>query len=369
MIPFLDLKNINLRFKNEFFDIFEKFLISGKYILSDETSMFEREFANYCGTNYCVGVGNGLDGLTLVLKAWNIGPGDEVIVPSNTYIATWLAASNVGATIIPVEPNLKYYNIDPNKIEQAITKKTKAIIVVHLYGQTVDIDPINAIAKKYNLKVLEDAAQSHGATYKNLKAGSLGHAASFSFYPGKNLGALGDAGAVTTNDKLLADKISTLRNYGSKKKYHNEIRGYNSRIDELQSAILRIKLLKLDEDNKKRNLVAQRYYEGLKDLDNLILPKVGSYNSHVWHLYVVRNKKRDSLKKKLMEAGIDTLIHYPIPPHLQPAYSDLNILKGSFPISEKIHDEVLSLPIGQTITFNEVDKVISEINKILKGSN
>lgn len=369
MIPFLDLKSINLRLKNEFFDIFEKFLISGKYILSNETSNFEREFAKYCGTKYCVGVGSGLDGLTLVLKAWNIGPGDEIIVPSNTYIATWLAVSNVGATIIPVEPNLKYYNIDPNKIEKVITKKTKAIIVVHLYGQTVDIDPINTIAKKYNLKVLEDAAQSHGATYKNLKAGSLGHAASFSFYPGKNLGALGDAGAVTTNDKLLADKISNLRNYGSEKKYYNKIRGYNSRIDELQSAILRLKLVKLDEDNKKRNLVAQRYYEGLKDLNNLILPKVGNYNSHVWHLYVVRNKKRDSLKKKLMEAGIDTLIHYPIPPHLQQAYSDLNILKGSFPISEKIHEEVLSLPIGPTITLNEVDKVIREINKILKDSN
>ena len=367
MIPFLDLKNINLRFKNEFYKIFEKFLESGKNILADETNSFEKEFANFCGTDYCIGVANGLDGLFLVLKAWDIGPGDEVIVPSNTYIATWLAVSKTGARIVPVEPNIENYNIDPNKIEEVITKKTKAIIVVHLYGQTVNMDAVMSLAKKYKIKVLEDAAQAHGAAYKSLRSGSLGDAASFSFYPGKNLGALGDAGAITTNEKNLANKIRILRNYGSEKKYYNIVRGYNSRIDELQCALLRVKLLKLEDDNKKRNLVAKKYHEGLKNLNNLILPSVDKFNYHVWHLYVIRTKNRDFLKKKLMEAGIDTLIHYPIPPHLQSAYKDLNFFQGSFPISEKIHKEVLSLPIGPTITFKEVDKIIFEIIKILKS--
>ena len=369
MIPFLDVEKINLRFKNEFKEVFEKFLKSGKTILSEQTEAFEKEYAKFCDTKYCVGVGNALDGLHLVLRAWNIGKDDEVIVPSNTYIATWLAVSQVGATLIPVEPDIKSFNIDPKKIEKVISKKTKAIIPVHLYGQTAEMTQIMNIANKYKLKVLEDGSQAHGATFKGIKSGSLGHAAAFSFYPSKNLGALGDAGAITTNDNELAQKIRLLRNYGSQIKYHNEIQGYNSRLDELQSAFLRIKLLRLESDNKHRNLIAKRYSDGLGDIQNLTLPEVSSGCEHVWHLYVVRYYKRDLLQKKLEEQGVATMIHYPIPPHLQPAYKNLGITKGKLPISEKIHSDVLSLPMGPTITFEEVDFVIEKIKKIFNDKN
>lgn len=361
MIPFLDLKSINLRQKEEFHAALDVVLDSGWLILGKQTEAFEQEFAAYCGSTHCLGVANGLDALHLVLKAWGIGPGDEVIVPSNTYIATWLAVNQVGATPVPVEPDLGTYNIDPDLIEAAITPRTRAIIPVHLYGQTASMEAIMAIANRHGLKVLEDGAQAHGASLNKRRAGSLGHAAAFSFYPGKNLGALGDGGAVTTNDAGLADKIRVLRNYGSHIKYQNEVRGYNSRLDELQSAFLRAKLPLLDADNTHRAEIAARYSEGLSGLDGLILPKVGVGYDHVWHLYVVRHAKRDALQKRLAELGVGTMIHYPIPPHRQAAYQDLGIPEGASLLSEIVHREVLSLPMAPTLTLKDADTVIAAV--------
>ena len=343
MIPFLDLKSLNLRQKNDFMSCLESVLESGWFILGKETEKFEEDFARYCNVSHCVGVANGLDALRLVLTAWGIGPGDEVIVPSNTYIATWLAVSQCGATPIPVEPEFSSYNIDPSLVEASITNRTRAIIPVHLYGQTSDMVSIKAIAERYGLKVLEDAAQAHGASLHKKMAGSLGHAAAFSFYPGKNLGALGDGGAITTDDAVLASHLRVLRNYGSRKKYHNEIIGSNSRLDELQSTFLRKKLSLLNNDNQIRSEIASRYNDGLHDLEDLILPSVSVGCEHVWHLYVVRHTNRDALQRRLTELGIGTMIHYPIPPHLQPAYDYLGLTRGSLPISEKIHSDVLSL--------------------------
>jgi dTDP-4-amino-4,6-dideoxygalactose transaminase len=310
---------------------------------------------------HTVGVGNGLEALHLVLRAWNIGAGDEVIVPSNTYIATWLAVTQAGATPVPVEPLESTYNIDPSKIEPAITDRTKAIIAVHLYGQTAGMGPIMQIAEARGIKVLEDAAQSHGARFAGRRAGSLGHAAAFSFYPGKNLGALGDAGAVTTNDDALADNLRMLRNYGSKVKYHNEIAGYNSRLDELQSAFLRAKLPLLDRDNERRREIAARYTRALQESPALTVPAVGDDCEPVWHLYVVRHQDRDSLAAALAKAQVGTVIHYPIPPHLQPAYRHLPLQQQQLAISEAIHKEVLSLPIGPTMTDAEVDIVVGAV--------
>ena len=363
MIPFLDLKSINLRQKEEFHAALNAVLDSGWLILGKQTEVFEQEFAAYCGTTHCVGVANGLEALCLVLKAWDIGPGDEVLVPSNTYIATWLAVSQVGAAPIPVESDLSTYNIDPDLIEAAITSRTRAIIPVHLYGQTASMDAIMAIANQHGLKVLEDGAQAHGASLNKHRAGSLGHAAAFSFYPGKNLGALGDGGAVTTSDAELADKIRVLRNYGSHIKYQNEVRGYNSRLDELQSAFLRAKLPLLDTDNAHRAELAAKYSEGLANLNDLTLPTVGVGCDPVWHLYVIRHAKRDALQKRLAELGVGTMIHYPIPPHMQTAYQDLGIPKGALPLSEKIHREVLSLPMGPTMTFDDADTVIAAVRQ------
>jgi len=364
MIPFLDLKSINLRQKKEFHAALHGVLESGWLILGKQTEAFEQEFAAYCGTKHCVGVANGLDALHLVLKAWGIGPGDEVIVPSNTYIATWLAVSQVGATPVPVEPDLSTYNIDPDLIEVAITSRTRAIIPVHLYGQTAAMEAIMAIANRHGLKVLEDCAQAHGAMLNGRRAGALGHAAAFSFYPGKNLGALGDGGAVTTNDAELADKIRVLRNYGSRIKYQNEVRGYNSRLDELQSAFLRVKLRQLDSDNARRVEIAARYTEGLSGLDGLTLPAVGVGYDHVWHLYVVRHANRDVLQKRLAELDVGTMIHYPIPPHRQAAYQDLGIPEGALPISETIHREALSLPLGPTLCLEHTDTVIAATRSV-----
>lgn len=318
---------------------------SGWFILGPEVKAFEDEFAAYCGVKCCIGVGNGLDALHLILRALGIGLGHEVIVPANTYIATWLAVTYAGAIPVPVEPDEKTYNIDRDRIEGAITNKTKAILPVHLYGQPADMNPINEIAAQYKLKVIEDAAQAHGALYKGKRTGSLGNAAGFSFYPGKNLGALGDGGAVTTNDDELADRVRTLRNYGSTDKYVNEVPGFNSRLDEIQAAFLRVKLKYLDEWNRRRAEIANHYKSRLAST-NLILPYVPEWAAPVWHLYVVRSDKRDVLQKRISEAGIDTLIHYPIPPHLQEAYSNLGYRKGDFPITEKLAGEVLSLPIG-----------------------
>lgn len=344
-IPFLDLKTPHIELRPQLEAAFERVLDSGWYIQGNELKQFEKEFAAYCEAEHCIGVGNGLDALHLILRAYNIGEGDEVIVPSNTYIATWLAASYAGATPIPVEPNERTYNIDPSCIEAAITPRTKAIMVVHLYGQPADMDAIKAIAKKHNLKVIEDAAQAHGARYKGKRVGTLGDAAGFSFYPGKNLGAIGDGGAVTTNDAVLAEKIRMLGNYGSTVKYRNEVKGYNSRLDELQAAFLREKLHKLDEWNDRRKAIAKEYLSQLNGC-NLILPFVPEWADPVWHLFVVRCQQRENLQKYLQAQGVGTMIHYPIPPHLQAAYSELGYKRGDFPIAEVIHNEVLSLPIG-----------------------
>lgn len=357
-IPFLDLRAPHEELRTELRETFERVLDSGWYILGEEVKQFELEFAAYCEANHCIGVGNGLEALHLILRGYGIGAGDEVIVPSNTYIATWLAASYAGATPIPVEPDERTYNINPVLIEAAITPRTKAIIAVHLYGQPADMDAINAVAKKYKLKVIEDAAQAHGARYKGKRVGNLGDAAGFSFYPGKNLGGIGDGGAVTTDDPVLADNIRVLCNYGSRIKYQNEVKGFNSRLDELQAAFLREKLKKLDDWNGRRKVIAAEYLSKFHD-GGIVLPYVPEWADPVWHLFVVRNSQRDKLQQRLGELGIGTMIHYPTPPHLQGAYAELGFSKGSFPVAEKIHDEVLSLPIGPHLTIDSVNSVVA----------
>lgn len=358
MIPFLDLKSINLRQREAFHTALDRVLDSGWFILGKETEAFEREFAAYCGTQHAVGVANGLDALHLVLRAWGIGHGDEVIVPSNTYIATWLAVTQTGASPVPVEPVEASYNIDPAGVEAAITARTRAIIAVHLYGQTAQMEPLMALAKRHGIKVLEDAAQAHGATYRERRAGALGDAAGFSFYPGKNLGALGDAGAVTTDDSALADRLRVLRNYGSKVKYHNDVVGYNSRLDELQSAFLRAKLPLLDSDNARRKQIAEQYTRAFAGHERLLLPQVAEGCEPVWHVYPVRHPRRDALIAALSNAGVGTVIHYPIPPHLQPAYQDLNLSNGQLPIAERIHSQIVSLPMGPTLSDDDVGLII-----------
>ncbi len=361
-VPFLDLKSPYIELKDELDAAYRRVLESGWYILGKEVEAFEAEFAAYCETKHCIGVANGLDALHLIVRAYRISSGDEVIVPSNTYIATWLAVTHAGATPVPVEPDERTYNIDPARIEQAITPKTKAIMVVHLYGQTADMDPINIIAKKYGLKVIEDCAQAHGARYKGRRAGSLGDAAGFSFYPGKNLGAFGDGGAVITNDNELVERIRVLRNYGSRIKYKNEVIGYNSRLDELQAAFLRAKLIQLDKWNKRRKLVARDYLDKLKATTNIVLPFVPDWADPVWHLFVIRSQKRDELQKQLSDAGIGTMIHYPIPPHRQQAYTKSNLQDFRLPITEAIHREVLSLPMGPHISTTDIASVVSIMN-------
>jgi dTDP-4-amino-4,6-dideoxygalactose transaminase len=363
IIPFLDLKTINLRQRDEFHHALEKVLNSGWLILGEECKEFEQEFAAYCGVKHCIGVGNGLEALHLVLRAWNIGLGDEVIVPSNTYIATWLAVTYTGATPVPVEPDLQTYNLDPKLLEAAITPRTKAIIPVHLYGQVADMSALSATAQKHGIKLLEDAAQSHGAEYMGKKAGAFGDAAGFSFYPGKNLGALGDGGAITTNDSALAEKLRTLRNYGSQLKYHNEIVGFNSRLDELQAAFLRVKLRLLDADNIHRSEIAEIYQSELSGIIELTLPSISRDSKSAWHLYAIRHPQRDRLAEHLTKHGIATMIHYPIPPHLQPAYSSLGKKRGDFPIAEQIHSEILSLPIGPTMPMEYAKKVVASIRQ------
>jgi dTDP-4-amino-4,6-dideoxygalactose transaminase len=361
-VPFLDLKAPYLELKVELDAAYQRVMDSGWYILGREVEAFEEEFATYCETKYCIGVGNGLESLHLILRAMEIGAGDEVIVPANTYIATWLAVSYAGATPILVEPDIKTYNIDPDKIEAAITSRTKAIIAVHLYGQPADMDAINAIAHRYNIKVIEDAAQSHGARYKGRRVGSLGYAAGFSFYPGKNLGAFGDGGAVTTSDANLADKIRLLRNYGSRVKYENDVKGFNSRLDELQAAFLRVKLAKLDEWNERRTLAAQYYLERLSNTD-LKLPYVPEWAKPVWHLFVITHPQREQLKNHLYTAEIGSLIHYPIPPHLSEAYIDKRWNRGLLPITENISTQIISLPIGPHISNNLLERVIEVLQQ------
>jgi dTDP-4-amino-4,6-dideoxygalactose transaminase len=344
-IPFLDLKPTYLELQPEIDAAIKRVLDSGWYILGEEVDAFEREYATYCEAKHCVGVANGLDALHLALLAMGVGAGDEVIVPSNTYIATWLAVSQCGATPIPVEPDAATYNIDPARIEAAITPRTKVILPVHLYGQPADMDPIMAIARKHGLKVLEDGAQAHGARYKGKRIGAHGDVVAWSFYPGKNLGAYGDGGAITTDDPKIAERISVLRNYGSRVKYVNDVRGFNSRLDPIQAAALRVKLKVLDTWNARRAVIASRYQTELKNT-GLTLPFVPDWAEPAWHLYVVQHPQRDALQKQFGEAGIGSLIHYPIPPHLQQAYASAGFVKGQFPIAEQIANQCLSLPIG-----------------------
>ncbi len=361
MIKFLDMNPMHDKIKKEILKSIEKVYDSNWYILGEEVEKFEEEFAKYCSTKYCIGVGNGLDALHLILRGYNIGKGDEVIIPANTYIATALAVSYAGATPILVEVNEKTYNIDYSLIEKAITNKTKAIIVVHLYGQPCDMDNINKIAKKYNLKVIEDNAQAQGALYKGKKTGSLSDAAGISFYPGKNLGALGDAGCITTNDKILADKVRSLRNYGSSKKYYNDYKGFNSRLDEIQAGILRVKLKYLDEWNQERKDIAKIYMENIDS--EIILPYVLEDTSPVWHQFVIRSQKRDELQEYLKQNGIDTMIHYPVPIFKQKAYSEMKFLEKDFNITSDICDTILSLPIYPYIDKEDIKYICNVINK------
>jgi dTDP-4-amino-4,6-dideoxygalactose transaminase len=344
-IPFLNLKAPYLELKEELDAAYHRVMESGWYILGQEVEAFEKEFAEYCEAKHCVGVGNGLDALHLILRAMGIGPGDEVIVPANTYIATWLAVSQTGATPMPIEPDEKTYNINPALIELALTERTKVILVVHLYGQPADMDPINALAKKYDLKVVVDGAHAHGARYKGSRAACLGDAAGYSFFPSKNLGALGDGGAVVTGDFDLAERVRVLRNYGSRVKYQNEVLGVNSRLDELQAALLRIKLKKLDEWNKRRDNIASLYLQNLNNIPGLILPCISQEDESAWHVFVVRHSQRDQLQNKLKDSGIDTLIHYPCPPHRSVAYAKKREWVGGA-YTENLAKTVLSLPIG-----------------------
>ena len=364
MIHFLSLKKINQSFEIAFQDKMKQFLEGGLYILGNEVKQFEANFATYCGTKHCIGVGNGLDALVLIFKAYiqlgKIQKGDEVIVPANTYIASVLAILEADLVPILVEPKLDTYTINSDLILEKITPKTKAILPVHLYGQLCEMEMINSIAKKHNLLVVEDAAQAHGAMCNGIKAGNFGNAAGFSFYPGKNLGALGDAGAITTNDDALAEVLFSMRNYGSKVKYENEIIGVNSRLDELQAAFLNIKLGHLDAKNESRRTIANRYLSEIKN-DKIVLPLWDESKIHVFHLFVIRTTDRLVLQNYLKESGIETMIHYPIPPHKQKALSSLNHL--IFPITEKIHNEVLSIPLNSTLTDDEINHVISTLNK------
>ena len=360
MIKFLDLHKINERFRTEFDAKIKSVLDSGWYLQGKENEQFSTDFAAFCGTKFALGVANGLDALKLIIKAYGFGAGDEIIVPANTFIATILAISENGCTPVFVEPDIHTYCINPDLIEEKITSKTKAIMVVHLYGQAVQMEKVWALAKKYNLKIIEDAAQAHGAICQCKRVGSLGDAAGFSFYPGKNLGALGDAGGITTNDEELYNKIKALANYGSDRKYHHIYKGVNSRMDEIQAGLLDIKLKYLDADNARRRQIAKYYRENIKN-PLITLPEIYDEMAHVWHVFVVRTQERERLQKYLEENGIQTNIHYPTPPHHQLAYQEYKDM--SFPITEQIHAQVLSLPISPVLTDEEVKKVVEVLNE------
>jgi dTDP-4-amino-4,6-dideoxygalactose transaminase len=361
-VPFLDLKAQYRELHEQLDAAYRRVAESSRFILGPEVEKFEAEFAAYCEAKHCVGVGNGLDALHLILRAAEIGPGDEVIVPANTYIASWLAVSYVGATPVPVEPDERTYNIDPERIATAITPRTRAIMPVHLCGQPADMDAINEIAARHNLQVFEDCAQAHGARYKGARVGALGAASGFSFYPGKNLGAAGDGGAVVTNDDELARRVRIISNYGSEAKYYNETKGINSRLDEFQAAFLRVKLARLDDWNSHRKQIAAEYLQSLEGPGDIILPYVSEWADPVWHLFMVRHPQRDLLQKHLTANGVDTIIHYPVPPHLQKAYADLGYVSGAFPISEKLANEVLSLPISAHQTTVETEYVVKQLD-------
>ena len=365
-IPFLQLGDAVSEQRLQIDVAIKRVLDSGWYLLGPELEALEREWAVWCGADHAIGVSNGLDALHLILRAWGIGPGDEVIVPSNTYIASWLAVTMAGATPVPVEPEWDTCCIDPNKIEAAITNRTRAIMPVHLYGHPCDMLSIMDIAHRRGLKVIEDAAQAHGAEVAGKRIGSHGDAVAWSFYPSKNLGALGDAGAITTQDADLAKRLKMWRNYGSSVRYVNEVPGYNNRLEELHAAVLRVKISALAEWNDRRSRLAERYQQGLAGL-GLILPIVRPGVRHAWHLYTIRHPQRDSIKASLEAAGIGTLIHYPIPPHQQQAYSSLGLAKVSFPIAERIHRETLSLPLGPHLSIDSQDAVIAAVHDAMAG--
>lgn len=361
-IPFVSFEPMHAEIREDILKTFERAYDRNWFIKGTELEHFEQEFADYCGTRYCVGCGNGLDAIYLLLRAYGIGQGDEVILPSHTFIATSLAVSYAGATPVFVENSLATYNIDPGLIERAVTAKTRAIIAVHLYGQPADMDPILAIAAKYGLKVIEDSAQAHGALYKGRRTGNLGDAGAFSFYPGKNLGALGDGGAIVTSDKELADTVRALGNYGSYKKYVHVLKGTNTRLDEIQAAFLRVKLPRLDQWNKARNDIASRYTERITN-PLISRPETADYAYHVWHLYVVRTTRRDEFEKYLNDNGIGTTIHYPTPIYLQNAYKELGLERGAYPVADRIADEVVSLPLWYGMGDEAIDFVIDTINR------
>lgn len=364
MIPFLDYGAVNARHVPEMLQEIEKVLRSGQYILGENVSEFEAEFAAYCGADHAVGVGSGLDALILILEAWKqlgvLADGDEVIVPANTYIASILAISRTGLVPVPVEPDERTFNIDPALVEGAITSRTRVIMAVHLYGQCADMDPLREIAHRHGLKLMEDAAQAHGATYNGRSAGSLSDAAAFSFYPGKNLGAVGEAGAIVTGDAEFADLARMLRNYGSRRKYHNDVKGTNCRLDELQAAILRVKLRRLDADNQQRSVLAAQYLSKTSN-ESIRMPFVASYGQPCWHLFVVRVRDRESFQQHMQSRGIATAIHYPVPPHQQPAYREW--ADRSYPITEKLHREVVSLPMSPAHSSDEMGQVILALNE------
>src|SRR5215831_19509563 len=367
MIPFLDLKPAYAELKAELDAAYTRVMDSGWFVLGKEVEAFEQEYAAFCGTRHCVGLGNGLEALELTLRAWDIGAGDEVIVPSNTYIATWLAVSATGARVVPVEPTPAGPNIDPDRIAAAITARTRAIMPVHLYGEPADMDAIMALAERHGLEVVEDVAQAQGARVRGRRTGSLGHAGAHSFFPTKNIGAFGDAGGVTTNDGALAARLRALRNYGSRVKYVNIERGFNSRLDEMQAAFLRVKLGHLDAWNERRRRIAARYDDRLAGIPGLGLPRAPQWAEPVWHLYVVRSPRRADLMKALEAAGIGALIHYPIPAHLQAAYADLGKVKGAYPLAEALADTVLSLPMGPHVTLEMVDEIAATVRRAFLG--
>ena len=364
-VPFLDLGRLHAPIRESLDAAYQRVVDSGSFIMGAELEAFEADFADYCDVKHCIGVGNGLEAIHLLLRVYGIGPGDEVIVPSNTFIATWLAVSECGAVPVPVEPRVDTHNLDPALIGGAITRRTRAIIPVHLYGQPADMDPINAVAAKHRLVVIEDAAQAHGARYRGRRAGSLGHAAATSFYPAKNLGALGDGGAVLTNDAAIAQKVRRLRNYGSDVKYRHDVAGQNSRLDELQAALLRVKLSVLDQWNEQRRAVADRYSKFLAG-SGVGLPFVPDFIEPVWHLYVIRSKQRDALKAHLDQHGVSTVIHYPIPPHRQACYQGFRDHK--LPIAELLAREVLSLPMSSALQGEEVAYVAESVAGFQKSA-
>ena len=361
-VPFLDLRAQYVELQSELDEAMRRVARSGRFLLAGELRAFEEAFAGYVGAKHCIGVANGLDALHLSLRAMGIGAGHEVIVPSNTYVATWLAVTHAGATPVPVEPDPRTYNIDPDRIVAAITPRTRAILPVHLYGQPADLTPITRIAESHGLRVLDDAAQAHGAKYRGRRIGAATDASAWSFYPTKNLGAWGDAGAVTTNDDKLADALRVLRNYGSRVKYVNQVVGYNSRLDEVQAAILGVKLARLDEWNARRSQLASIYSDHLKSLP-LVIPLVPEWATPAWHLYVVRSTERDALRRALAERGVETIVHYPVAPHMQAAYASLGFAPDDLPIAREIHEQVLSLPLGPSLSNEEQQHVIEALHE------